>query len=75
MGEEKSMELNFIMLCIGLVICFGGTYIRKAVAGIMGAIWGALLGRLILFLSGSSVYLLYRWDDSTVKTVILFSII
>lgn len=67
------MGLNLIMMCIGLVICFGATYIRKVVAGIMGAIWGALLGLLILFLSGSSVYLLYRWDDSTVKMVILFS--
>lgn len=67
------MGLNLIMMCIGLVICFGATYIRKVVAGIMGAIWGTLLGLLILFLSGSSVYLLYRWDDSTVKMVILFS--
>lgn len=69
------MEFNFIMMCIGLVICFGAVYIRKVVAGIVGAIWGALLGLLILLLSGSSVYLLYRWDDSTVKTVILFSVI
>lgn len=37
------MGLNLLLLVVGLVICFGGIYIRKVCSAILGLIWGALL--------------------------------
>lgn len=38
------MEINLLLVCVGLVICFGGIYIRKLTSGLMGLIWGAIMG-------------------------------
>ena len=58
---------NLIVTGIGLVICFGGIYIRKFVAGVMGLIWGALVGIMAsLFMAitkGGFGYLLYNMQD------------
>ena len=35
------MGLNLLLLVVGLVICFGGIYIRKVCSAILGLIWGA----------------------------------
>ena len=61
------MGFNFLLLCIGLLICFGGIYFRKVCAVLTGAFWGALLGIVIVLfmvlggsydLEGTSVVLL-----------------
>lgn len=38
------MGVNLFLLCVGLVICFGGIYFRKVVSGLLGFVWGAVLG-------------------------------
>lgn len=38
------MEINLALICVGLVICFGGIYIKKFTSGLMGLVWGAIMG-------------------------------
>ena len=38
------MEINLIICCVGLLICFGGVYMWKVAAGAMGMLSGALFG-------------------------------
>lgn len=42
--------LEFILIVVGLFICFGGIYLKKIVAGLTGLSWGAGLGVLLGFL-------------------------
>lgn len=37
------MLLNLILFCVGLIICFGGIYIRKVVSRMLDLVWGPLL--------------------------------
>lgn len=48
------MGLNLLLVCVGLVICCGGIYFRKICAGIMGLVWGALLGAVIVVMMALS---------------------
>lgn len=42
------MRLAFLlMIAIGLLICFGGVYIRKICSGLLGFFWGNVLGLCI----------------------------
>lgn len=72
--------MNFLMLCIGLAICFGGIYIRKAVAGLLGLVWGALFGFMLVImmaLTSGSLYSVMRssQDDSSMIVVIICAIV
>lgn len=45
-----------ILIVVGLIICFGGLYIRKVVSGIMGFIWGITVGITIaMLLAGDAI--------------------
>lgn len=73
------MELNMTLLCVGLVICFGGIYFRKFVAGVMGLIWGAFLGLVtvvIMALASDGIWYLMRnlEEASTLVIVVLFAV-
>ena len=44
------MGANYLIVGIGLIICFGGIYFRRICAGIMGFVWGVLGTILIMLL-------------------------
>lgn len=73
------MELNLLLVCVGLVICFGGIYFRKICAGIMGLIWGALLGVVIVVMmalsSGGIWGLMYSSEDSSSMMIVIIAAI
>lgn len=50
------MGANLILLCVGIIICFGGIRFKRLFSAITGAAWGALLGVIITFLTASSIY-------------------
>lgn len=57
------MGINILLVCVGLVICFGGIYIRKLTSGLLGLIWGAILGfvgAVIMALSSGGLWYLMR---------------
>lgn len=45
------MGLNLLLIAIGLVICFGGIYIRKVCSAFLGLIWGALCSFAVILMS------------------------
>lgn len=45
------MGESFVLFCVGLIICFGGIYFRKIVVGLIGLIWGIILGVIISFMT------------------------
>lgn len=50
--------LNVLLLCVGLVICFGGNYNRKVVSGLSGFVWGGILGIFVFpFIAPQNGYL------------------
>lgn len=74
------MELNLLLVCVGLVICFGGIYFRKICAGIMGLIWGALMGVVgvvVMALSSGGFWSLMNSleDSSSIITIIIVALV
>lgn len=69
------MELNLLMVCVGLVICFGGIYFRKICAGIMGLVWGALIGVVTVIImalaSGDMWSLMYGSEDNASMMIVI----
>lgn len=55
------MGLNLLLLVVGLVICFGGIYIRKVCSAILGLIWGALCSFAVILMTVG----LWGIDDET----------
>lgn len=56
-----------ILIVIGLIICFGGIYIRKVVSGMIGFIWGLTAGiALVMLLAGDALMsaLIFGSSDS-----------
>ena len=51
------LTVNFILIIVGLIICLGGIYFKKAVAGLVGMVsgieFGAILTLFLLFSSDS----------------------
>lgn len=45
------MGLNFILLIVGLIVCFGGIYIRKVCSALLGLIWGALCSFVVILMT------------------------
>ncbi len=51
------MELVCLLLTVfGLIICFGGIYIRKFCSSIMGLVWGAFLSIILIVLTTESIW-------------------
>lgn len=63
--------LNLIIICIGLIICFGGVYIRKICAGITGFSWGISLGAVVSVMIGG---ITSSMDSSSLIIVLLVGI-
>lgn len=42
--------MNYCLFIIGLIICFGGIYLRRALSAITGLFWGAIFSFIILML-------------------------
>lgn len=55
------MGSNLLLLVVGLVICFGGIYIRKVCSAILGLIWGALCSFAVILMTVG----LWGIDDET----------
>lgn len=43
--------MNLIFVVVGLLICFGGIYLRRPCAGVLGFVWGVLGSFLIALLT------------------------
>lgn len=74
------MEVNLLLLCVGLVICFGGIYLKKICAGIMGLIWGAFIGLVTVVMmalySGGIWSVMYSSkDDSSLIIIVMAAIV
>ena len=63
--------MNFVMIVVGLVICFGGIYIRRVCSAFIGFIWGALVTLIVALLIGG----LWSIDDGTVTAMILVGLL
>lgn len=51
------MEFFCLMLTVfGLIICFGGIYIKKFCSSIMGLIWGAIIAAILIVLTTESIW-------------------
>ncbi len=51
------MELVCLLLTVfGLIVCFGGIYIRKLCSSLMGLVWGAFLSVIIVILTADSIW-------------------
>ncbi len=44
------MALNWVLLIVGLVICFGGFVFRKVTMGVVGFFWGAVAAAVVVLL-------------------------
>ncbi len=63
--------MNIVMIIVGLIICFGGIYIRKVCSAFLGFIWGALASFLVALIIGG----LWSIDDGTVTTMIIVGLV
>lgn len=66
------MGLNFLLVVIGLIICFGGIYFRKVCAALLGLVWGAVLGIALIIVTAE---LLYEIDDSAFIIIIMIAVV
>lgn len=44
------LYMNYCLFIIGLIICFGGIYLRRVLSAITGLFWGAIFSFIILML-------------------------
>lgn len=65
------MGLNFLLLVVGLVICFGGIYIRKVCSAALGLIWGAICSFTVIFMTVG----LWGLDDETTAIIIMCAVL
>ena len=66
------MGMNLILLCVGIIICFGGIHFKRFFSAITGAAWGSLLGVIITFLIASS---LHDIDEKTEINMIICALV
>ena len=45
------MGLNLLLIAVGLLICFGGIYLRKVCSAFLGLIWGALCSFAVILMT------------------------
>ena len=65
------MGLNFLLLVVGLVICFGGIYIRKVCSAALGLIWGSICSFVVIFMTVG----LWGLDDETTAIIIMCAVL
>lgn len=65
------MGLNFILIILGLVICFGGIYFRRVCSGILGFVWGVIGAFIVALLAVGLWYI----DDGTLIAIIVSGVI
>ena len=50
------MAINWLAVCIGLIICFGGIYLKKTVSALIGASFGGILGVILAIVTAATMY-------------------
>lgn len=65
------MGLNLILLIVGLIVCFGGIYIRKACSALLGLIWGALCSFVVILMTVG----LWGIDEETFVIVVVCAVV
>ena len=50
------MAINWVAVCVGLIICFGGIYIKKVVSALIGASFGGMLGVILAIATAATIY-------------------
>lgn len=65
------MGLNFLLLVVGLVICFGGIYVRKVCSAALGLIWGSICSFVVIFMTVG----LWGLDDETTAIIIMCAVL
>lgn len=50
------MAINWLAVCIGLIICFGGIYLKKTVSALVGASFGGILGVILAIVTAATMY-------------------
>lgn len=65
------INFNFILVIVGLLICFGGIYFRKVCSVLMGALGGAVCSLCVLLLTIG----IWRIDNKTLMIVVASAII
>ena len=50
------MAINWLAVCIGLIICFGGIYLKKTVSALGGASFGGILGVILAIVTAATMY-------------------
>lgn len=67
------MVLNLILVIVGLIICFGGIYLRRVCSGILGFVCG-VLGALAFAIVTVGLWHISD-DDSTILAVVICGIV
>ncbi len=71
--DENVMKVVFVgMIAVGLIVCFGGIYLKKACAAMAGFLNGALLTMIVIMMTGGAVQLV---KEESVAYVLIFAII
>lgn len=69
------MAGKFLLLCIGLAICFGSIYLRKIASLLLGLFWGAVLGltiSVIRIVSAVGIWMfVLEFDDNLTRVFII----
>lgn len=61
------LTVNLVLIIVGLIICLGGIYFKKAVAGLVGMVSGMELGAIL------TLFLVFSADsDERGAIVIIF---
>lgn len=65
------MGVNILLLVVGLVICFGGIYIRKVCSAALGLIWGSICSFVVILMTVG----LWGLDDKTTVIIIMCAVL
>ena len=66
------MAINWVAVCVGLIICFGGIYIKKVVSALIGASFGGMLGVILAIATAATIY---EIDDKLILYMIVSAVI
>lgn len=65
------MGINLILVVVGLVICFGGLYLRKVCAAFIGLLWGIIASAVFLLVTVG----LWGMEESHLVVILVCGII
>ena len=66
------MAINWLAVCIGLIICCGGIYLKKTVSALIGASFGGILGVILAIVTAATMY---EIDDKLFLYMIVCAVI